>query len=466
MTHVLSGITGVAMTLTTASCTVTVTDLTNTPTQTNASCMSNPPLFTNLATNVSTTRATNISTDQCLVVNTINPTLSKGWSASTINDAGTTNLIFTLTNSGTNPAQSAISFTESLPASLRFTSAAPTVAFGAGCAGTSVVTQAMPDTIALSGVTMAATTISCTITVTAVTNRAGLTNTNCMANPAAFTNGSANISPSSGVINGVTNQCVVVNTVPPVLTKAWGASTIVDGASTTLVFTLTNTGTNPAQSGIGFVESLPTSLRFTSGAPTVAFGAGCSGSSVVAQAMTDTITFSGIAMTNTTASCTITVTGVTNRAGQVNASCTGDPAAFSNTNARISGLANVTNSVTSQCITVTTVAPTIAKAFSPTTVSAGGTSTITFTLTNANSVALTVANFTDTLTNMRVSGAQTVMGCSGSNMFTADQTGLLNFTGLTIPVAGNCTITLLITSNTQALRVRMRLLVLPQIAPL
>jgi mucin-19 len=99
-------------------------------------------------------------------------------------------------------------------------------------------------------------------------------------------------------------------------------------------------------------------------------------------------------------------------------------------------------------MTVTTVAPTIAKAFMPATISAGGTSTISFTLTNTNSVALTAANFTDTLTNMRVSGAQTVTGCSGSNMFTADQTGLLNFAGLTIPAAGNCTITLLVTSNT------------------
>ncbi len=448
MTRVLSGISGVAMTLGTSSCTVTVGDITNTPTQTNASCVGNPAGFTNLIANVTTTRATNTSSDQCLVVNTVNPTLTKSWSASPINDAGTTNLIFTLTNSGTNPAQSGISFTESLPASLRFTSGAPTINFGAGCTGMSAVTQAMPDSIAFSGITMAATTASCTITVTAVTNRAGLTNASCMSNPVAFTNGSANISPSSGVINGVTNQCVIVNTTPPVLTKAWGAATIVDGASTTLVFTLTNTGSNPAQTGIGFVESLPSSLRFTSVAPAVAFGAGCSGASVVAQALPDTITFSGVAMTNATASCTITVTGLTNRAGQVNASCTGDPAAFTNSTANISGLANLTSSVLAQCITVTTVAPTIAKAFMPATISAGGTSTISFTLTNANSVALTAANFTDTLTNIRVSGAQTVTGCSGSNMFTADQTGLLNFAGLTIPAAGNCTITLLVTSNT------------------
>ena len=451
ITRILSGISGVAMSSGTASCVITVSGLTNAATQTNTSCVGNPAAFTNLAANVTTTRATNASTDQCLLVSAVNPTLTKAWSTATILDGAMTNLVFTLTNSGTNPAQSGISFTESLPSSLRFSSATPTVTFGAGCSGSTVVTTGAPDTMAFSGVAMAAATASCTVTVVAVTNRAGLTNASCAGNPAAFTNASTNISLATGVVNGVTSQCLVVNAAPPVLTKGWGAASIIDGASTTLVLTLTNTGTLPAQSGIAFTESLPTGLRFTGATPTISYGAGCSGSSSVTQGTPDAIAMSSVAMANGTISCTITVNGVSNRTGQVNAACGASPAAFTNTSTNISAITNLTNSVTPQCLVVATQASTITKAFSPATIAVGGTSTITLTVTNPNSIALTAANFTDTLTNMRVSGAQNAAGtCVGAagNAFTNNQTGLLNFAGLTIPAAGNCTVTLLITSNT------------------
>ena len=78
--------------------------------------------------------------------------------------------------------------------------------FGAGCAGSSVVTQGTPDTIALSAVTMSAGTASCTVTVNGVTNRASQTNASCAANPAAFTNAAANISGATNVTNAVDGE--------------------------------------------------------------------------------------------------------------------------------------------------------------------------------------------------------------------------------------------------------------------
>jgi uncharacterized repeat protein (TIGR01451 family) len=85
----------------------------------------------------------------------------------------------------------------------------------------------------------------------------------------------------------------------------------------------------------------------------------------------------------------------------------------------------------------------------------GGTSQINFTITNPNSVALTGANFTDTLTNMFISAAGSATGsCVGAstNSFTAGQTAL-SFTGLTIPakvgaVDGSCTVSIVVQSNT------------------
>ena len=85
----------------------------------------------------------------------------------------------------------------------------------------------------------------------------------------------------------------------------------------------------------------------------------------------------------------------------------------------------------------------------------GGTSQINFTITNPNSVALTGANFTDTLTNMFISATGSATGsCVGAstNSFTAGQTAL-SFTGLTIPakvgsVDGSCTVSIVVQSNT------------------
>jgi hypothetical protein len=97
------------------------------------------------------------------------------------------------------------------------------------------------------------------------------------------------------------------------------------------------------------------------------------------------------------------------------------------------------------------VPATIAKAFSPAAIVAGGTSTITFTLGNANvAVALNNASFTDTLSAMAISGAQAAGGTctgAGTNNF-ADTTTALGFSGITIPANSNCTVTILVTSST------------------
>src|SRR5438045_9643098 len=94
------------MTAGTASCTVTVSGLTNQATQVNASCAANPAAFTNLAASVTATNATNTSLDRCLVVTATAASVAKTFGAASIADGAATTLLFTLTNSGTNPAQS------------------------------------------------------------------------------------------------------------------------------------------------------------------------------------------------------------------------------------------------------------------------------------------------------------------------------------------------------------------------
>ena len=155
---------------------------------------------------------------------------------------------------------------------------------------------------------------------------------------------------------------------------------------------------------------------------------------------TGTLTFAGLTIP-AAGNCTVALLITANTPGALPNSTSGVASAEAATGA-------VSNTAT---LTVTAVAPTIAKAFTPATIALGATSTITFTLTNPNGIALTAAAFSDTLTNMFISATGAATGtCAGANgnNFTANQSGMLNISGLTIPANGNCTVAIVIKSNT------------------
>src|SRR5438874_625174 len=101
---------------------------------------------------------------------------------------------------------------------------------------------------------------------------------------------------------------------------------------------------------------------------------------------------------------------------------------------------------------LTVFATGISKAFIPSAIQSGGTSTITITLTNSNVAQATNASFTDNLVNMSAVGGPAAGTCAGasSNTVTAGN-GLKSFSGITIPgtgSGGNCTVTFNVTSST------------------
>ena len=88
-------------------------------------------------------------------------------------------------------------------------------------------------------------------------------------------------------------------------------------------------------------------------------------------------------------------------------------------------------------------APTIIKNFAPDPIAAGGTSTLTFTLTNPNAtIALTGVGFSDTLpTDVTVAsptGASSNCGGTWAPINPGDAT--ITFSGGTIPIGGSCTV--------------------------
>jgi len=91
----------------------------------------------------------------------------------------------------------------------------------------------------------------------------------------------------------------------------------------------------------------------------------------------------------------------------------------------------------------------ISKAFSPTSIAPGGSSTVTLTLVNSNPSAQTNGSFTDMLANMSAVGGAVGGSCVGTtpSSLAAGATAL-SFSGITIPGNGSCTVTFSVTSST------------------
>ncbi len=328
--------------------------------------------------------ATSNSVSLTVAAPPIVPVLTKTFSVASISTGSSAALTFTIVN----PTASTVTggaFTDNLPSGLNFTPAATAVVGGSvGCAATATFTA---NTMAVTGLTIPANG-TCSITANSVSNAVGQSNTSCAANPAVFTNGGSNITAVVGLSNQVTAQCLVVNPLAGVasLTKAFLPSTIAENGAATLRFIITNSAGNPAQSGVGFVDTLPSGLRLTIGATATVTGAGCAATVTLTQP--NVISAGALTMTLGTASCTVSVTNVTNMSGQSNASCVGSPAAFTNGTGRVTGATNLANNVTDQCLLVTPTPPPpgpdlpiLTKAFERSSIVAGEWTALTFTLT-------------------------------------------------------------------------------------
>ncbi|MDP9084474.1 MAG: S8 family serine peptidase [Pseudomonadota bacterium] len=101
-------------------------------------------------------------------------------------------------------------------------------------------------------------------------------------------------------------------------------------------------------------------------------------------------------------------------------------------------------------ISVTPAAPTIAQTFTPASVGVTVASTLTITLSNSNSFALTQANLTDTLpTSLTIAATPAATTtCTGAAKSLTTTTSAATLTGAIIPVKSSCTVTLTVSSTT------------------
>lgn len=285
---------------------------------------------------------------------------------------------------------------------------------------------------------------SCVITVNVSASAAGDYTNAIPATPAA-----GFLSTLEGGGNTVAATAPLsVRLAAPAVAKSFSPATIVANAATTLTLTITNPSTTQAITGLAWSDIFPAGMKVFS---LPAFTNTCGGAVATGSAANDTsIAISGATVpfnAGGTGSCSITV-AVTSTVLAASPGLANTTGTATSTNANASATATANLIVTTPPLTP----PSVAKAFSPSTIPSGGASTITFTLGNANPGILTNANFTDTLTNMSVASITiggTCVGATNSPALVAGATGL-NAVNLTVPnlPPGGCNVTVQVTSST------------------
>ncbi|MEJ7861051.1 MAG: carboxypeptidase regulatory-like domain-containing protein [Pyrinomonadaceae bacterium] len=233
----------------------------------------------------------------------------------------------------------------------------------------------------------------------------------------------ANITADGGIsINSTTATNTVVQ--PPSISKAFGKSFIALDGTTTLTYTITN-GNSATLSGLSFSDTLPSGLVIN----TPNGLTNSCGGDLTATQNTSVISLSGGTIgANTTCTVKIDVKGTTEGAKTSTTSVVGST----------SGGNGNTATATVNVI----AAPTFTKAFGSPTIQLNGSTTLSFTITNASTVfPINNVSFTDTLpAGLVVSTPNALSGACGGGTITANQgSGTISLSSAVIAANTNCT---------------------------
>ncbi len=353
--------------------------------------------------------------------------LAKIFNPTPIASGGTSTVTLTLTNP-TATAQTGGALTDTLTGM----SVSGAQSVGGSCVGTTPAALSAGQTsLSFTGINIPA-SASCTVTFLVTSSTIG-----------AQTNTASGVRTALLATGPASNTASLAVTGPPTITKAFSPGSIQIGQPSIVTFTLVSNGPITL-TGAGFTDALNGNLM-VAGAGTVTAGGTCAGassSSFTAGVAGATLSFSGLSIPAGAGGCTVIIPLTSN----INSNASGYP----NSTSGVSSLQAVTGAGSNIANLIVVAAPTIAKTFSTNPIPQGGTSTVTFTISNTSAIPLTGAFFTDTLTNLTVATSGPAGGtCAGasSNNFAAGQSGSLPFSGITLPAAGSCTVTIVLTSS-------------------
>jgi LPXTG-site transpeptidase (sortase) family protein len=341
--------------------------------------------------------------------------VNKSFSPNTVFSGSSSTLTLTLSNPN-NAVLTGVAFTDTFPAGMYLAAPAlPTTS----CGG---VVTAVPNatSFSFSGGTIAANS-SCLITVKTTMNVINtLTNTIPI----------GAVTTTNGARNEEQVQASLGNLSLATLYKTFFESPIEAGETTTMQITITNVGNVPL-TGLGFVDSMPSGML-----PVLPLTTSqCNGGTVSYDSATNRLSLAGGSLAGR-ASCNILV--------DVQVLTVGDYQ-----NCLPAGTLTDDQSVTNPsgtCFTLevnpptTLTPPAITKVFSPDTIAEEDISSMTFTITNPNLVALTGVAFSDTLpTGMALVSAPNPSQCGGTVSYDSG-TNTLALSDGTIAASGSCTV--------------------------
>ncbi len=351
------------------------------------------------------------------------PSISKSFGAPSIPLNGSTSLSFTISNMNTTVALSGVGFSDTLPAGLAI--ASPNGLSGS-CGGGTITATAGTGVVSLTGATLAA-SAPCTFSVTVKGTAAGLQN-----------NTTGAVTSTEGGTGSTASASIVV-IAPPTISKAFGASNVSLNGTTTLSFTLTNPAANTvAEAGVAFSDTLTGGLQV---AATPGLTNTCSGT-VTAAANSTSISLSGgsIAQGST---CTLVVNVTGTQQGQV-----------SNTTGAVSSTNGGTGTTSNTATLSVASAPSITKSFGAATVPLGGTTTLSFNISNPNTaVTLTGIAFSDTLpAGLTVAATPGATNTCGGTLTAGAGAGTVSLSSGTIASSSSCAVSVHVAGATAGVK--------------
>ena len=190
------------------------------------------------------------------------PVLTKTVSPTSIASGGVATYTWVIDNTGAGATAhtGSLSFVDALPSGIVIASPPGTTN---DCGGTVVAAAGGTSVELTSGSTGVGST--CTITVD-ITNAPGQTNTSCASNPAAFTNGNANITSSNILVPSISDACLVVSGSITSLsvTKVASVDPVTAGVAFDFVITVTDTLDGVAAEDVTVTDILDAALLFQS----------------------------------------------------------------------------------------------------------------------------------------------------------------------------------------------------------
>ena len=354
------------------------------------------------------------------------PTIAKSFSPTIIPlSGGDSTLTFVITNSNATILVTGVAFTDNLPAGV-VVATLPIV--GSNCGGIVTATPGA-SVISLSGAQVGGGG-NCNLSVHVTGTAAGNHN-----------NTTGAVTSIEGGTGTSSNTATLTVVAPPSIAKAFGAAAIPLNGTTSLTLTVTNPAANTVpETGVAFTDTLPTGLVV---ATPNGLSNTCGGTATaVAGSTAISLTAASIATPNTSCTVVVNVTGTT--AG-----------AYTNTTGSISSTNGGTGNTATANLNVA-APPAITKAFGAASIPLNGSTSLTFTVTNPNTIlALTGVAFTDNLpagvvvtapngltstcggTSTAVAGSSTVSLSSGTLATSASCTVAVNLTGTTAGVKNN-----------------------------